>query len=355
MGATSPRPRRKMASSRAIATATIAVLACVATFAVLSYTDTVLPDEGIIAESAGPELDVLKNIVHLKAYCLAAWDDARLIANQFAGKYSAIADFVLQYGQEGGGVSRGGRKAEIGNIVMEYAALMGSLRIKYPRGVNKYILDNIDHAVRHDINGVTFVKRGMNAFGNGGARGRKHGALVALRKKALGLVDRPQVVVELAAKYPDYLHFKTVASRQSNNADAIAATMFLKAKGAGHYHSFLQREIAKVQRKMRHDFNVVAKSSYKAEEDAFKKAVEENSKAYFKHVEVQAPAGAKAADNTAKDMSWSPPSMADMKKIAAKQSAKFLAEFKKKVTKNPTKLIKRMVDEAGGVKIYFTT
>merc|ERR1711939_649345 len=115
---------RKMAlaSRRAIAAALIAALVCVATIAVLSYTDSALPDEGIIAESAGkPKLDVLKNIIKLKAYCLSAWDDARLVANQYSGKYSAITDFTLMYGQEGGGVSRGGRTEGVGNIVTEYA------------------------------------------------------------------------------------------------------------------------------------------------------------------------------------------------------------------------------------------
>jgi len=356
MGVSAKPAGRKMATRRAIAAVAIAAFVCVATFAVMSYADNALPDEGIIAESVGaPHLDVLKNIIRLKAYCLAAWDDARLLSDQFKGKYSAITDFVLSYGQEGGGVSRGGRKAHIDNIVMEYAAVMGTLRVKYPRGINKYILDNIDHAVKHDLNGVVFEKNNMNAFGDGGKKGRKYGHLVALRKKAIGLTERPRVVTQLAAKSADFLHFKTIAGAQAANADAIAATMFLKSKGAGRYHSFLQREIAKVQRKMRHDFDVVAKSAFGAEEDAFEESVSKDENAFFAHVSVQAPAGVSAAVQTAGKLPWRPPTMAAMKKIAAKHSAKFLAEFKKKIKGNPAKLIKTMVDQAGGVKLFFAT
>jgi len=348
---------RKMAlaSRRAIAAALIAALVCVATIAVLSYTDSALPDEGIIAESAGkPKLDVLKNIIKLKAYCLSAWDDARLVANQYSGKYSAITDFTLMYGQEGGGVSRGGRTEGVGNIVTEYAQVVAALRVKYPKGVNKYILDNIDRSVRHDVNGVIFEKHSMDAFGSGGNKGKKIGHLVALRKEALGLTDTPGIVVQLASKYAPYLHFKTVASKQATDADAIAATLFLKSKGSGQYTSFLQREIAKVYRKMRHDFKHVAKAAFEAEEGAFEKAYTANRKAYFKHVQVQTPASVKAAKGTAAGLKWSPPSLAEMKKIAAANAKKFMAKYKAKAS-DTSKLIKQMVDEAGGVKIFITT
>jgi len=354
--------RKKMAARRAIAAAFVAALVCVATLAVLSQSDNAMPAEGFVAESVWEEsdmavtshMDVLQNVIKLKAYCLAAWDDARLTANQFGGKYASITDFVIQYGQEGGGVKRGGRSAEVGNIVSEYAQVLGALRVKYPKGVNKYILDNIDNALRHDPNGVVFFKNSLEAFGNGGVKGRKFGHLVALRKKALGLTDRPNIIVKMAAKYADYLHFKTIASKQANNADAIAATMFLKSKGTGHYQSFLQREIAKVMRKMKRDYNFVAKAAFGAEKDAFEKAYAANRQAFFKHVQVQTPAGIKAANKRQATLKWSPPTMAEMKKIAAAHAKKFIAEYKAKAG-SPAKLIKRMVDEAGGVKLYFAT
>merc|ERR1711871_1533931 len=327
--------RKKMAARRAIAAAFVAALVCVATLAVLSQSDNAMPAEGFVAESVWEEsdmavtshMDVLQNIIKLKAYCLAAWDDARLTANQFGGKYASITDFVIQYGQEGGGVKRGGRSAEVGNIVSEYAQVLGALRVKYPKGVNKYILDNIDNALRHDPNGVVFFKNSLEAFGNGGVKGRKFGHLVALRKKALGLTDRPNIIVKMAAKYADYLHFKTIASKQANNADAIAATMFLKSKGAGHYQSFLQREVAKVQRKMRHDFGVVSKAAYGAEEEAFEKAYEADREAFFHHVQVQTPAGMAAADKSVAGITWVPPTMEQMKKIAGEHAKKFIAEY----------------------------
>jgi len=329
---------------------------CVATFAVLSYSDNALPNDNVLesVEHGGQEVDVLKNIIHLKAYCLAAWDDARVVTNRFAGKYAAITELVLKYGQEGGGVSRGGRKAKIGNIVMEYAAIIGGLRHKYPRGINKYIVDSIDYAVRHDPNGVTFEKHSMDAFGSGGNGGRKYGHLVAFRKKALGLTNRPSIVVELACKYGDYLHFKTVASAQANNADAVAATMFLKSKGAGHYQSFLQRELAQVARKMRSEFNFVAKAAFGAEHKAFEESYEENRKAFLVHVGVQAPAGREASKVRADTLKWTPPGIDEMKKLAAKHAKKFLAAFQKDHT-STSKIIKNMVDEAGGVKLFVTT
>jgi hypothetical protein len=350
-----------MASRRAIAAAFIAALALVATIAVLSQGDM---GEGFVAESAWVEsevtdpengkLDVLDNLIRLKAYCLAAWDDARIVVNGSGGKYQAMTDFVLQYGQEGGGVKRGGRHEGVENIVSEYAQLLGAMRVKYPKGVNKYVLDSIDKAVRHDPNGVVFIKTGMAALGNGGDNGRTFGHLVALRTKALGLVDRPNLVVRLAAKYADYLHFKTIAGKQADNADAIAATMFLKSKGSGQYTSFLQREINKVMRKMRTEFNFVAKAAFGAEKDAFAKAYEADRQAFFKHVQVQTPAGVKAANKKRNQLDWTPPTLAEMKKIASKASKKFLKEFKGK-NASPAKIIKNMVDEAGGVKIYFST
>jgi len=348
----------------------MAAIACLAVLAVLSQTDSAIPAEGFIAESvweeaeaaaeldmaagANKEVDVLDNIIKMKAYCLAAWDDARLLANRFAGKYASITEFVLQYGQEGGGVKRGGRKDVVSNIVTEYAELMGALRIKYPHGVNKYILDNIHKAVRHDKNGVVFVQDKMDAMGAGGDNGRKFGHLVALRKKALGLTDRPNLLTRLAAKYADYLHFKTITSKAENNADAVAATLFLKSKSSGHYTSFLHREIAKVERRMRRDFNYVAKGAFHAEKAAYESSYMKNRDAFFKHVSVQAPASVKAAKKVQATLNWTPPTLKEMKKIAAAEAKKFLEDYKKKAP-STGKLIKRMVDEAAGIKLYMTT
>jgi len=94
--------------------------------------------------------------------------------------------------------------------------------------------------------------------------------------------------------------------------------------------------------------------AYGAEDRAFGQAYKANRQAFFNHIDVQAPAGVKAAKTTAAGLTWRPPTLAQMKKLAAKHAKTFLADYQKK-NGSTSKIIKNMVDEAGGVKLFLTT
>lgn len=339
-------------AKRAISTALLAAIACLATFAVVQYKDSTMQE--FMAESVKDDskVDVLHNIINLKAYCMAAYDEARILMATHKSVQS-IVEFVMLYGQEGGGDDLGGKQAHVENIVTEYSNLIGAMRAKYGTGVNRYVLDHIDQAIRQDPKGAMHVLRNMEAFGNGGAQGRKYGHLAALRTPALGLEDTPQVVVEMAVSHPTYLHFKTLTDKYAENADLQAATVFLKSKQEGHYESFLQREIAKVERKMRQYSYVVNKAGYKAAGDAYMAAYEANRQAFFKHVNVQAGAAWKAAEAATASMAYQPPTMKELIKLANEHAKKFVAKMT--AGTDTATLLKSIADEAGGVKITLET
>lgn len=355
-----------MTHSRAMNTAVVVMLVCAAVMTADAAphaveplnpdVDSVVPEMAQLQELAPGDVDVLGNLIKLKAYSLSAWDDARIIVSQHSGKYSAILDFVQAYGEAGGGVKRGGRSAEFqgGNIVTEYGLVMASLMTKYSRGVNAYVLKSLDHAVRHDPNGAVHLNTKMKVIGNGGKDGHKIGAAAFLRTKALGLEDSPQIVTEISAKYADYLHFKALVSAAATDADALAATMFLQSKSHGHYQSFLQREIAKVQRRMRHDYDVVAKAAFGSAREAFTKAYNDDRKAFFEHIQVMTPAAAEAADKAVSKMDWVPPTMEEMIAIADKQKKEFMEQYKAKVP-DTGKLLKKLMEHVGGVKLFIST
>jgi len=349
--------------SKAISSAVLTAFAVVATVAVVSYqgenTMGYIHEsaDAVVAEASKPseKVDVLANLVDLKAYCLAAFDDATYTKSQHPGKEQSILEFVLAYGLHGGEVGANGGKAHVENIVTEYVALMASLKQKWGKGVNDYILEHIDQAVRHDPKGAVFMKHGMTAFGNGGAFGRKFGDLYALRTEALGLDDRPQVTVEMAIPVSRFHQFKQITAAQSENADAVAATIFMKSKAFGRFKSFLQMEIAQVTAKMRSEFGYVAHNAFDAEQKAYKESYESSRQDFFQHVAAQAPAGRLAAKEAAKKSKWVPPTYDQMVKIANEKSKAFLEKFKAAAGGDTSKLIKNMMQQATGIKAFFTT
>merc|ERR1712195_352545 len=135
-----------------------------------------------------------------------------------------------------------------------------------------------------------------------------------------------------------FLAAKAKARQMANNADALAATLFLSSKSMGQYKSFLTREVAKVQARMRQEFNIVAKTGFKAAKRAFKDAYNADRVAFFKQASVQATASREASDGASKKYNWSPPTYKEMKKIA-----------------DPSKLIKELIEEAGGIKLFVSS
>lgn len=340
-----------MAYYRALSSAAIAALCCIAVFAVVNYTEVSIKLSQEPEEE--PKVDVLKNLIDLKAYCLAAYDNTNIVMQNHPN-LQAMAEFVHAYGLNGGGDDVGGRKAEVDNIVTEYAHVMGALKAKYGHGVNMYILDHLDKSLRHDPEGAVFQQLQMQALGGGGSKGHKYGQLTGLKYQSLGLEDMPNILVELAAKYAKFLTFKAHVQEQASNADVVAATMFLQSKSFGHYQSFLQREIAKVEKKMRSEFNFVAKAAFDAEEQAFQESYAANREAFFDHVAKQAPAAVSASDEAALQFPWTPPTMEELKAQAHNASLAFMKEFQDQHA-DPSTLLRRITEEAGGVKIFVST
>jgi hypothetical protein len=337
-------------------TAALAILACLATFAVLSYENNSAVEFVNLESKAPGDVDVLHNLIMLKSYCLAAWDDARIMISQNSGKYSVILDFVQAYGEAGGGVDRGGRAATVqgGNIVSEYGHVVAAMMSKYPRGINAYVMKSIDQAVRHDANGAVHLDTRLHVIGAGGKNGHRIGAAAYLRTKATGLRDQPLIVADIAAKYADFLHFKALQESAAHDADALAATMFLESKSHGHYQSFLQREMAKVARHMRRDFNFVAKSAFGDARKAYKSDYEADRKAFFQHVQVMTPAANKGAQKAIEKLDWTPPNMEEMEKIADQKKEEFMKAYKAKVPDTGA-LLKDIIESTGGVKVYIST
>lgn len=104
-----------MAYSRAMSSIALAAMCCFAVFAVVNYGRTSIKLSGDEVVPETEEVDVLKNIIDLKAYCLAAYDNSNIIAQNHP-KVQAIADFVHTFGINGGGDDVGGRVAEVDNI-----------------------------------------------------------------------------------------------------------------------------------------------------------------------------------------------------------------------------------------------
>jgi len=337
----------------------LAVAACVATFMVVSLSETPEFMESTMTKKEANGLmlgvgktDTLHNLINLKSYCIGAWDDARIAMKRAKhGKYGALIEFLVLYGQEGSGIDQGGRKAKADlNIVSEYAQLLGQLRAKYKMGVNRYILDQFNEHVVHG-SGAIYLKSNIRTM-----LGNKGGQLIALRYQAFGLTSRPSLLAELAIKLPRYLLYRGHVSKNFKGADAYAAAALLQSKYSGHYTSFYQRELAKVQRRMRQEFDVVAKAAYGAEVKSFEAAYSANRKAFFKHLQVQPPAGVSGAKKKSKQLTWQPPSLKTIKKRAQKAAAAWLKSYQHHVKKGGvSKLVEEIADETSGVKLFITT
>jgi len=337
----------------------LAVVACVATFMVLSLSESpeVIESTMTKKEANGFVLgvgktDTLHNLINLKSYCIGAWDSARIALRRAKhGKYGALIEFIIFYGQEGSGIDQGGRKGKIDlNIVSEYAQILGKLHAKYKMGVNRYVLDQFNEHVVHG-NGGIYLKSNIRTM-----LGNKIGQMIVLRYQAFGLTSRPRLLTELAVKLPRYLLYRGHVSKNFKGADAYAAAALLQSKYGGHYTSFYQRELAKVQRRMRQQFDVVAKAAYGAEVKSFEKAYTANRKAFFNHLQVQPPAGVAGAKKKSKQLVWRPPSLKVIKKRAQKAAAAWLKKYKQHIKKGGvSKLVEEIADETSGVKLYITT
>jgi len=300
-----------------------------------------LPKEMMFAEEISlleddDSLNVLKNIVQLKAYCISAFPEAKYLGKVHS-KIAAIVSFVESFGDPA-------HTDE--NPVTQYSQVLGSLKAKFGSGVNAYVLDHLDKAIRHDPEGVVNLHMDQTIMGGMPA--------AYLRFETLGLQDVPSVIGKLAAKLNHYQDHYQVLFKQSQNADVVAAMLFLQNKGMGHYKSFLAHEVAKVQKRMREEHNFVAKAAFDGAQEAFEKAYKQEREAYFAMVSAQAPAAVDAANQAAAEFGWTPPSMEELKAKADKASKEFMAEFQQRHN-DPSSMLRRITEEVGGVKLFIVT
>jgi len=114
--------------------------------------------------------------------------------------------------------------------------------------------------------------------------------------------------------------------------------------------------LAKVQRHMRQQFDVVAKAAYGAEVKSFEAAYRADRKAYFNHINVQTPAGVVGAKNKAATQPWHPPSLKKIKARAKKNAAAWFKKYQVALKKGGVqKLVDDIADETSGVKLFITT
>merc|ERR1712096_300594 len=149
----------------------LGLLACVAVFVVVNQQDEHTLTETTAwaeAEEAGGVNGVIKAIVDLKAYCVAAKDK---IDDKFSGKLkSGAMEFCVAFGKNSGK-----------ELVTEFAQTVGDIEAKHTRspGLAMYLLQNMNESV---LRGETPITRGTK-----GSEKSK----VFLDPSAFGLRERP--------------------------------------------------------------------------------------------------------------------------------------------------------------------
>lgn len=324
--------------TRATIAAALVMIACLATLAVVDYENAMpayIHETAKVDKPEKEDVNVLDNLINLKAYCLGAQEAAGYALSESPGKQAAVLDFVAAYGK-----NRASKGGQLQNIVTEYVTVLAALHSKYGQGVNQYVLDEFDKSVRHEKGGPVHV----DGFGRR-----------AIKASAVGLNDVPDIIKRLAIKEGQFDQYKAITAEQAENADAVAATLFMKSKAMGRFKGFLASEIASVTARMKQEFGYVAHVAFDAEEKAYRESYETSRDDFLSHVAAQAPASRVAAEGAAQKSKWVPPTYADMLKIANDKAKEFLAKYEAGVGGDDAKLIKNMVQQVSGVKAFIST
>merc|ERR1711959_409200 len=213
----------------------------------------------------------------------------------------------------------------VGNIVSDYAKTTGGLRAYFNRGIGKYILEHLDHAI---MKGDGAVKVKKNVVGK---------YVAAFSGRALGFKSSPHYFRKLSVILSAYQAKKVKVDAASKGADAEAAAAWLMKGAHKKYKSFLARIKAQVKAKSERLWKKVIASAFKKEQAAWKKN---------KSLKPQVPGGVEGAraecNRLGKAMKL--PTDKEMKAAAARLAAKWRAA-NKSVAKSAVKVIEKLEDK----------
>merc|ERR1711939_873472 len=253
----------------------------------------------------------LHNVQTLKAYALAAYEKADDMKSAHASMSRAtLVGLILKYGKPG-------KKGAIGNIIEDYAKTTGGLRAYFNRGIGKYILEHLDHAI---MKGDGAVKVKKNVIGK---------YVAGFDGNALGFKSSPHYFRKLSVGLSAYQHHRVKVDAASKGADAEAAAAWLMKGAHKKYKSFLAPIKAQVKAK--------SERLWKKEQAAWKKN---------KSLKPQVPGGVEGAraefNRLGKAMKL--PTDKEMKAAAARLAAKWRAA-NKSVAKSAAKVIEKLEDK----------
>merc|ERR1711881_795018 len=247
-------------------------------------------------------LSTLENIRDLKAYSIAANRKARDMKGFDSMKKGALVDFISRYGN---GLNK--------NIVHEYAQQVGTMKRIFRRGVNAYIVRNMDRA-------VVFGK-GIIKMKNLGA-----GTVVFMDRKSVGLTEKPGYFDKLTVTSRDYLGVRMKVHDASVKADSKAASQYLIKAGKRMYKEYFKS----IDRRNKHKYAVlwkkVTSGALSGQMRAWKRS---------KHLQPIIPGGILAAQKIV-DRLWKQLKMPTDKKMRArakKNAMRWMRRHKRSVSK----------------------
>merc|ERR1712159_630814 len=180
----------------------LGLLACVAVFMVVNHTDEHTLTETtawVEADESGAVNGVIKAIVDLKAYCVAA---KHTIDKKFSGKLkSGAMEFCEAFGKNSGK-----------GLVTEFAQTVGDIEAKHTQspGLAMYLITNMNESV---LRGETPITRGTQ-----GAEKNK----VFLDHSAFGLHERPSYFKKMGVTTSEWIKERQ-ALHEGDSGRAIKA------------------------------------------------------------------------------------------------------------------------------------
>merc|ERR1712057_64625 len=287
----------------------VAALLSIATLVTIQA-ESPTPDSEFMAVSSfsddelaqATRLSTLENIRDLKAYAIAANRKARDMKGFDSMKKGALVDFISRYGN---GLKK--------NIVHEYAQQVGTMKRIFRRGVNAYIVRNMDRA-------VVFGK-GIIKMKNLGA-----GTVVFMDRKSVGLTEKPGYFDKLTVSSRDYLGVRMKVHDASVKADSKAASQYLIKAGKRMYKEYFKS----IDRRNKHKYAVlwkkVTSGALSGQMRAWKRS---------KHLQPIIPGGILAAQKIV-DRLWKQLKMPTDKKMRArakKNAMRWMRRHKRSVSK----------------------
>jgi len=270
------------------------------------------------AKSRVSNAKVLSNVRALKAYCVAAHDQARSLVKMHSAKtQSSLVAFVVKFGT---------RTKQ--NIVTEYANVLGQLRRHFKSGLGSFLLHHLNAAVTHSTGAVTVY------------RDYKGATKVGFSHTAMGFSMKPTYLKRLAVSLATFSLSKLKVDKATKGADSAAATAWLLSGTNAKYRSFYERIKSKVKAKSERLWKKVIAGALKGERKAWKT---------HKRIKPQTPGGIAGASKvfarlakqlklpSDEQMRFAAKKLADRWRKHHKAEAKTISSVIKKVAKKATK------------------